>query len=129
MEQFIAAQDSKVDCCPNPDTWIYPTLQMGSFGIDQEYQSMKSLFLSRDPEARLYISTAYFNPLQEYVDLITRQSESEYCLLTASPQVRKRAIPSSYVNMHACYYAMRYNMGVMCVCTLRFQCILSIFKF
>lgn len=67
---------------------------------------MRSLLLSDRSDDKVYMSTAYFNPSHEYIDLITRHCHGEYHLLTASPQVSqlcKRAIFNQF--LQTCIFA------------------------
>lgn len=88
MQEFMYQHQNKIDCQTNADTWVYPVLQMGSFNVNQEHDIMKTFLESCKADDQIYVSTAYFNPLENYVDIMTDQSKSEYHLLTASPQVR-----------------------------------------
>lgn len=74
-------------------TWIYPLIQMGPFNINVESEAMHRLLQCTEVNDRLYISTAYFNPSTEYIDLITNQSESDYHVLASSPEVISLFIP------------------------------------
>ena len=87
MQEFMAEHCKKIETRDNVDTWLYPMLQMGSFGLNQERKTLMRLFQSTGPSDKLYMATAYFNPLEDYIKLMTSGSRSEYHLLTASPQV------------------------------------------
>lgn len=89
LDSFLASNSVNTDDCPSDevDTWLYPVLQIGSFNVDQEHQIMKDFFVSTSSSDKIYLSTAYFNPLNEYAQLISERSTSRYHLLTASPQV------------------------------------------
>ena len=88
MEAFLQKHSYNKNCCDSPDTWIYPLIQMGSFNIDMETNAMHQFLISTRAKDRLYLSTAYFNPSHEYIELITKKSNSEYHVLASAPEVR-----------------------------------------
>ncbi|XP_067936570.1 CDP-diacylglycerol--glycerol-3-phosphate 3-phosphatidyltransferase, mitochondrial-like [Watersipora subatra] len=104
MKKFMSEHTKGVDSCDAPDTWLYPILQMAPFGVEQEHSVLKRLFQSGHCRDRVYMATAYFNPLQQYIDIMADVSKSEYHLLTASPQANgfttasgiARYIPMAY---------------------------------
>uniref|UniRef100_A0A8R1DLP9 CDP-diacylglycerol--glycerol-3-phosphate 3-phosphatidyltransferase n=1 Tax=Caenorhabditis japonica TaxID=281687 RepID=A0A8R1DLP9_CAEJA len=66
-------------------TWIFPILQMGLLGINQELNLLNRLFSSRDEELKMTMASGYFNFTEHYEDLIFRHGTYEIDILTASP--------------------------------------------
>lgn len=89
IQSFLSKYEKRqqTSCCDEPDTWIYPLLQMGPFDIHNDYEIFKELLVSCDPDDEIHLATAYFNPLDEYIKLITERSRCRYKILAASPQV------------------------------------------
>lgn len=89
---------------PEPDTWIYPLIQMKPFGIQIDEMVTETLLTEAERDARIYLTTGYFNLTQAYMDLILG-TRAEYRILLASPEVNgffgakgvAGAIPAAYV--------------------------------
>lgn len=60
---------------------------MGSFHIDDDYRTFKQFLALTDTADQVFLSTAYFNPLDEYTKIITEQAKGQYHIMAASPQV------------------------------------------
>eukprot|EP00095_Tigriopus_kingsejongensis_P005869 maker-scaffold38_size502422-snap-gene-2.20 protein:Tk05869 transcript:maker-scaffold38_size502422-snap-gene-2.20-mRNA-1 annotation:"GI22216" len=76
-------QDFQED--PKVDTWVFPTMQMGIFGIDQDQKVTSKLLESGVAGSSFKFGTGYFNPTPEYLDTILHQSQAEYKILMAHP--------------------------------------------
>uniref|UniRef100_A0A8B9C0V8 CDP-diacylglycerol--glycerol-3-phosphate 3-phosphatidyltransferase n=1 Tax=Anser brachyrhynchus TaxID=132585 RepID=A0A8B9C0V8_9AVES len=72
---------------PEPDTWIYPLIQMKPFGIQIDEMVTETLLTEAERDARIYLTTGYFNLTQAYMDLILG-TRAEYRILLASPEER-----------------------------------------
>lgn len=94
--------------CNNLDTLIYPTVQMGLFGIRQDEFITKLLFKSFTAGSKVCLTTGYFNITDEYRDMIINDSDAGYDILLSSPEANgffngrgfSKYIPQAY--MHLC---------------------------
>lgn len=97
---------------PEPDTWIYPLIQMKPFGIQIDEMVTETLLTEAERGARIYLTTGYFNLTQAYMDLILG-TRAEYRILLASPEVNgffgakgvAGAIPAAYVYIEHQFYS------------------------
>ncbi|NXY49124.1 PGPS1 protein, partial [Ceuthmochares aereus] len=97
---------------PEPDTWIYPLIQMKPFGIQIDELVTETLLTEAERDARIYLTTGYFNLTQAYMDLILG-TRAEYRILLASPEVNgffgakgvAGAIPAAYVYIERQFYS------------------------
>lgn len=97
---------------PEPDTWIYPLIQMKPFGIQIDEMVTETLLTEAERDARIYLTTGYFNLTQAYMDLILG-TRAEYRILLASPEVNgffgakgvAGAIPAAYVYIEHQFYS------------------------
>uniref|UniRef100_A0A672USG2 CDP-diacylglycerol--glycerol-3-phosphate 3-phosphatidyltransferase n=1 Tax=Strigops habroptila TaxID=2489341 RepID=A0A672USG2_STRHB len=100
------------DLKPEPDTWIYPLIQMKPFGIQIDEMVTETLLTEAERDARIYLTTGYFNLTQAYMDLILG-TRAEYRILLASPEVNgffgakgvAGAIPAAYVYIEHQFYS------------------------
>ncbi|KAM4673897.1 CDP-diacylglycerol--glycerol-3-phosphate 3-phosphatidyltransferase, mitochondrial isoform 1-T4 [Amazona ochrocephala] len=100
------------DLKPEPDTWIYPLIQMKPFGIQIDEVVTETLLTEAERDARIYLTTGYFNLTQAYMDLILG-TRAEYRILLASPEVNgffgakgvAGAIPAAYVYIEHQFYS------------------------
>lgn len=106
------SQQSSGDLKPEPDTWIYPLIQMKPFGIQIDEMVTETLLTEAERDARIYLTTGYFNLTQAYMDLILG-TRAEYRILLASPEVNgffgakgvAGAIPAAYVYIEHQFYS------------------------
>ncbi|KFQ25273.1 hypothetical protein N331_07293, partial [Merops nubicus] len=97
---------------PEPDTWIYPLIQMKPFGIRIDEVVTETLLTEAERDARIYLTTGYFNLTQAYMDLILG-TRAQYRILLASPEVNgffgakgvAGAIPAAYVYIEHQFYS------------------------
>ena len=67
------------------DTWIFPLLQMDSFGIQQDEEAITD-FLTHTPEgSELHLTTPYFNLTPHYIQVLLN-NKSFTRLVTAAPE-------------------------------------------
>ncbi|NXK82710.1 PGPS1 protein, partial [Amazona guildingii] len=100
------------DLKPEPDTWIYPLIQMKPFGIQIDEVVTETLLTEAERDARIYLTTGYFNLTQAYMNLILG-TRAEYRILLASPEVNgffgakgvAGAIPAAYVYIEHQFYS------------------------
>ena len=71
------------------DTWIYPLVQMGPFGIEQDYVVTETLFQNAPEKSHIKLASGYFNLTEKYIETILNQSLASFNILTASPEVSR----------------------------------------
>ncbi|KAJ7315907.1 hypothetical protein JRQ81_002069 [Phrynocephalus forsythii] len=112
--------DSKAadDGQPEPDTWIYPLIQMKPFGIQIDEIVTETLLMEAEPGANVYLTTGYFNLTQAYMDLVLG-TRANYQILLASPEVNgffeakglAGAIPAAYVYIERQFFSEVCSVG------------------
>lgn len=88
-----------------PDTVIYPLIQMGPFGITHDEQALLTLLRTSEPRDNILLASGYFNLTDHYMSVILSESLAKYSILMASPQANgflgakglAGAIPYSYI--------------------------------
>lgn len=86
------------------DTIVYPILQMGLLGINQEFLMLKRLFEQKDPTFHITLVSGYFNCIDEYIKMIFEEGKYKLDVLTAAPNANgffgaaglSKYIPSMY---------------------------------
>uniref|UniRef100_A0A183GE07 CDP-diacylglycerol--glycerol-3-phosphate 3-phosphatidyltransferase n=1 Tax=Heligmosomoides polygyrus TaxID=6339 RepID=A0A183GE07_HELPZ len=71
---------------PLGDTMLYPLLQMGLFGYNEEYDLLKSLFSSKNSHMTITMASGYFNCIEEYERLIFSEGQYSMDIITAAPK-------------------------------------------
>lgn len=69
------------------DTVVFPLLQLGLYGINQDELAMQELLQRVEPGETVLLASGYFNLPPSYLEAIL-SSRGEYLVLAASPQVR-----------------------------------------
>ena len=69
------------------DTWIFPLIQMGPFGIYDDEHVTKTLLCKAEESDRIFLASGYFNLTEEYIKEILHESRAQFHILTASPLV------------------------------------------
>ncbi|KAL8163402.1 UNVERIFIED_CONTAM: CDP-diacylglycerol--glycerol-3-phosphate 3-phosphatidyltransferase, partial [Gekko kuhli] len=113
-EEVPLSRDPKAvgDRQPEPDTWIYPLIQMKPFGIQIDEIVTETLLMEAELGASVYLTTGYFNLTQAYMDLILG-TRAKYQILLASPEVNgffgakgvAGAIPAAYVHIERQFFS------------------------
>nr|XP_056710087.1 CDP-diacylglycerol--glycerol-3-phosphate 3-phosphatidyltransferase, mitochondrial [Euleptes europaea] len=113
-EEIPLSRDPKADGDrqPEPDTWIYPLIQMKPFGIQIDEIITETLLMEAERGASVYLTTGYFNLTQAYMDLILG-TRTKYQILLASPEVNgffgakgvAGAIPAAYVHIERQFFS------------------------
>ncbi|KAK0411211.1 hypothetical protein QR680_005542 [Steinernema hermaphroditum] len=101
-------------------TKVYPLVQMGLFGINQEYDLMRTLFARKDPYMNLSVASGYFNLTNEYSDVIAKEGDYSLSVVLASPQANgfyngaalSGYIPLVYVYVSKLFYELVRNRPV-----------------
>ncbi|KAL7989526.1 hypothetical protein Chor_012192, partial [Crotalus horridus] len=119
MEGEISSCDPKAvgDGQSEPDTWIYPLIQMKPFGIRIDEAVTKTLLMEAEQSASIYLTTGYFNLTKTYVDLILG-TRAKFQILLASPEVNgffgakgvAGAIPAAYVYIEQQFFSKRKRL-------------------
>lgn len=120
MEGEISSCDPKAvgDGQSEPDTWIYPLIQMKPFGIRIDEAVTKTLLMEAEQGASIYLTTGYFNLTKTYVDLILG-TRAKFQILLASPEVNgffgakgvAGAIPAAYVYIEQQFFSKVCGLG------------------
>ena len=73
---------------PKADTWIFPSIQMGLFSLDQDHKITRQLLESAggDSEAKITFGTGYFNPTQDYLKVVLQDTKSQFDFIMAHPK-------------------------------------------
>lgn len=71
------------------DTWIFPLVQMGQFGIEQDSNVTTRLLAEAPLGSRLFIATGYFNLTRQYMNTIMYSTKAKCKLLMAHPNVSR----------------------------------------
>lgn len=103
---------------PEPDTWIYPLIQMKPFGIRIDEIVTETILMEAERGASIYLTTGYFNLTQAYMDLILG-TRAKYQILLASPEVNgffgakgvAGAIPAAYVYIEQQFFSEVCGLG------------------
>lgn len=72
---------------PDQDTMIYPLLQMGPIGVNDDDEVMRNVLCCDEPGMSYDIASGYFNLTDDYENLLVRQNAAQVNVLMASPQV------------------------------------------
>ncbi|WKY10550.1 hypothetical protein Q1695_002707 [Nippostrongylus brasiliensis] len=67
------------------DTVLYPLLQMGLFGYQEEFDLLKQLFSSKDSTTSITMASGYFNCIDDYERLIFAEGAYSMDIITAAP--------------------------------------------
>ncbi|OCT62579.1 hypothetical protein XELAEV_18043662mg [Xenopus laevis] len=88
-----------------PDTWMYPLVQIKPFGIQIDELVTETLLTEAVRGDQLYLTTGYFNLTQGYMDLLLG-TRANYNILLAAPEVNGffGAIPAAYVYIEHQFY-------------------------
>ncbi|KAE9547395.1 hypothetical protein FO519_009391 [Halicephalobus sp. NKZ332] len=89
------------------DTLVYPFLQFGPFGINDEVEMLSKLFSRSQPDLDVTVTTGYFNPFENYLDVILKSSNYPMKFLFAAPDANgfynaegfSGYIPSLYIDV------------------------------
>ena len=64
------------------DTWIFPSVQMGSMGINHDSELTTKLLESAPENSTFKFGTGYFNLTQEYLHVIMHKSKAKFDLVS-----------------------------------------------
>ena len=67
------------------DTWIFPSIQMGAFGIKHDSDLTEKFLQSGAEDAKFKFATGYFNLTKEYKNVMLNSSQASYDVLCAHP--------------------------------------------
>lgn len=84
----LTSPSLSADTVEGVDTWVFPTVQMGPLGIQQDEQAMLWLLKQLPGGTDMHLSSPYFNLTPAYEDAILEAArEKSVHILTASPKV------------------------------------------
>lgn len=85
---------SAADLVSESNTWVFPTVQMGRFGIHHdEHITEFILSASSAAGAQLDMASAYFNITKRYKDaILSPDHQAQVNIITASPKVSIRSV-------------------------------------
>ncbi|KAK3860436.1 hypothetical protein Pcinc_033515 [Petrolisthes cinctipes] len=89
------------------DTIVFPTLQMGPFGISNDSVVTNKFLSSAESRSRVQLASGYFNLTEEYMKCILNTSKASYNILMAHPKANgflgargfAGAIPAAYTQL------------------------------
>ncbi|KAK3760716.1 hypothetical protein RRG08_010687 [Elysia crispata] len=95
-----------------PDTVVYPLVQMGPFGITHDEQALLTLLRTSERRDNILLASGYFNLTDHYMSVILSESHAKHSILMASPQANgflgakglAGAIPYSYIYLAYLFY-------------------------
>ena len=87
MQRFITSQQDKnrIDSLDSVDTVVFPTVQMGVFGITQDCDLTSSILRAGGEGSSYHFATGYFNLTERFMRDIM-ETRSRYGLLMAHPE-------------------------------------------
>ncbi|CAH1115997.1 unnamed protein product [Phaedon cochleariae] len=68
------------------DTWIFPLIQMGQLGVDQDAQVTNRILAEAPAGSKLKIASGYFNLTTQYMDTLIRECQAQCDILMAHPK-------------------------------------------
>ncbi|XP_069124368.1 CDP-diacylglycerol--glycerol-3-phosphate 3-phosphatidyltransferase, mitochondrial-like isoform X2 [Argopecten irradians] len=94
------------------DTWVYPLVQMGPFGIQLDEQVMKHMFRKAKEDEKLLLASGYFNLTEDYMKIILQETDAQFNILMSSPETNgffgakgvSGAVPFVYVQTAKEFY-------------------------
>ena len=90
------------------DTVVYPLVQMGQVGVQQDQRATERLLRSLEAGSMTYLASGYFNIPASYTDIVL-QSPGKWNVLAASPQVR--TLFSIILHVHIHKYIISMSMS------------------
>jgi len=93
IQKFLTSQKQKnsheleFESDSRGDTYIFPTVQMGLFNINQDCDITSEILQSGAKNSTFHFATGYFNLIERYMqDIIQTATKSSYNLLMAHPE-------------------------------------------
>ncbi|XP_033732147.1 CDP-diacylglycerol--glycerol-3-phosphate 3-phosphatidyltransferase, mitochondrial-like [Pecten maximus] len=94
------------------DTWVYPLIQMGPLGIQNDEQVMKRMLRKARKEEKLLLASGYFNLTDDYMQIILQETDAQFKILMSSPETNgffgakgvSGAVPFVYVQTAKEFY-------------------------
>ncbi|XP_063846143.1 CDP-diacylglycerol--glycerol-3-phosphate 3-phosphatidyltransferase, mitochondrial-like isoform X1 [Scylla paramamosain] len=94
------------------DTLVFPTLQMGPFGITNDGYVTKRFLSSAEEGSHIHLASGYFNLTEEYMKCVLGQSRASYSILMAHPEANgflgargfAGAIPAAYTQLAKLFF-------------------------
>ncbi|XP_054719882.1 CDP-diacylglycerol--glycerol-3-phosphate 3-phosphatidyltransferase, mitochondrial-like isoform X2 [Uloborus diversus] len=94
------------------DTFVYPLLQLYTFGIRQDEKVTEKFLCSAEDSSRIKLASGYFNLTNHYMNIILNSTKALFDLLVASPKVNgfygasgvSGAIPMAYTHIAKTFF-------------------------
>jgi len=102
------------------DTWIFPSVQAGIFGLDEDTQSTLALLKACQEEKTLVrMTTGYFNPTLDTLGAVKDESKAEFDILMAHPSANgflgsrfpSGGIPAAYTLIAKQFFQQIIQLG------------------
>jgi hypothetical protein len=88
LTAFCTTVESRPTDTSKADTWVYPLVQMGPFGVFNDEYATLQLMRDASQHDEILLASGYFNLTDHYLEVILQESLAKYRLLMASPEVR-----------------------------------------
>ena len=85
LKPLLAPNDVVLDRLKSADTWIFPLLQMDTFGIQQDEEAITDFLTHTPAGSELHLTTPYFNLTPHYIKVLLNNL-SHTRLVTAAPE-------------------------------------------
>jgi len=78
---FMGSREPSETSETKVDTWIFPSVQMGTMGINQDSELTTKLLESAPKNSTFKFGTGYFNLTEEYLHVIMHKSKAKFDLV------------------------------------------------
>lgn len=104
--------DSSAPSDTSLDTLVFPTVQMGPFGITNDGYVTKRFLSTAEEGSRIHLASGYFNLTEEYMQCVLGESQASYSILMAHPEANgflgaggfAGAIPAAYTHLARLFF-------------------------
>ncbi|CAH0564864.1 unnamed protein product [Brassicogethes aeneus] len=88
IEQYLIDSKNEQNTHKNKghDTWVFPLVQMGQLGIEQDSQVTEKILAETPEGSRLNIASGYFNLTSQYMETLINSSRGTCSILMAHPE-------------------------------------------
>lgn len=88
VEQYLVSskEEQNMQRIEGCDTWIFPTIQMGQLGIEQDSQITDKILGDAPESSKLKIATGYFNLTDQYMYTLIHKSRADCEIIMAHPK-------------------------------------------
>ncbi|CAB3396742.1 unnamed protein product [Caenorhabditis bovis] len=68
------------------ETMVYPVIQMGNIGINQEFELVKKVLAQKGTDWHITMASGYFNCIEDYEKVMFEEANYTLDIITASPK-------------------------------------------